>query len=452
MASAPDLPVSEAEAANLFAPLRDRAGIALAVSGGADSSALLFLWARARAVDPTLPPAVVLTVDHRLRPEAAAEADRVAARAAEFGFPHHTLVWTESRPGGNLQARAALARRRLLLDRAADLGCDTLVLAHHADDQAETFLTRLARGSGVVGLAGMAPRRMQDGLLVARPFLALPKARLVATLVAAGLDWCEDPSNADPHYARARLRAARPVLDGLGLTRERLVATARAMARAAAALELQRATLDREAVVRHPAGWTTIVATSLLAAPEEIRLRLLSRLIGDTTGTPYGPRLDALETLDSEIIEAARDGRRLVRTLGGARIEVRRGLVWLAPEIGRTPARLRLAPGEAGLWRAERVRLSVAARGPVIVAPLGAEGRRLVTNRRCIAADCLGRPAPSAVILESVTAIFVEDRLVACPALGIDDLDPAFEAENLPVFGPVPRVEATSAPRNRQSR
>lgn len=434
MANAPDLPVSDAEAAILFAPLRDRAGVALAVSGGADSTALLHLWTRARALGPALPPAVVLTVDHRLRPEAAVEAAAVAEHAAELGLPHHTLVWTEAGRGGNLQARAALARRRLLLDRAAELGCDTLLLAHHADDQAETFLTRLARGSGIVGLRGMAAMRMQDGLLVARPFLDLPKARLVATLVTAGRSWFEDPSNADPHYARARLRAARSVLDDLGLTRERLVATARAMARAGAALEQQVTALDRGAVTRHPAGWSTLALEPLIAAPDEIRLRLLAHLVGEVVGAPYGPRLEALETLDTQIIRAAQTGERLVRTLGGARIEVRRGRLWLAPEIGRTPATLELAPGDRGLWRGHRVRLSAAAASPVRLAPLGADGRRALTRRGCFTADVLGRPAPSAAILESVTAIWVDDRLAACPALGIDALDGVFDEGNPVVF------------------
>jgi len=452
VASAPDRPISPAEAAKLFAPLRDRAAVALAVSGGADSSALLHLWALARDLEPGLPPAVVLTVDHRLRPEAAAEAAAVARHAADVGLPHHTLVWSEARPGGNLQARARAARRRLLLDRAAELGCDTLVLAHHADDQAETFLTRLSRGSGVLGLAGMAPMRTEGGLLLARPLLDLPRARLVTTLRAAGLGWAEDPSNADPHYARARLRAAAPLLDDLGLTRDRLTATARAMARASAALEPLVAALDRDAVRRHPAGWITLALSAFAEAAEEIRLRLLSRLVGEIAASAYGPRLDALEALDREVVAAAGDGIRRVRTLGGVRLETRRGHLWLAPEIGRAPEILSLAPGDTGIWRGRRMRLSVAAPAAVTIAPLGAAGRRAVTARGCLASELLGPPAPSAAILETVAAFFVADRLVACPALGFDEAFGGLSATELVVSCPESPVFAATSARNPPSR
>ena len=389
--------------------------MALAVSGGADSSALLHLYARARAIDGELPRAVVLTVDHRLRPEAAAEAAAVARLSESLGFSHHSLAWAEARAGGNLQARAGAARRRLLLEQVRVLGFDTLALAHHADDQAETFLIRLARGSGVVGLAAMAKARMEAGVLLFRPFLELPKARLTATLRAAGVDWIEDPSNADARFARARLRAAGEVLDGLGLTRERLVATARAMARAASALEVGVATLEAAAVRRHPAGWAATDLALYGAAHEEVRLRLLSQLVGQAGGEGYGPRLEALEALDAAIRAAS--GARMVRTLAGARIEVRRGLLWTATEIGRTGERLDLMPGTQGVWRGRRVRLTVASAGPVTISALGAAGRAALAARAGAAASNFGEPAPSAAIVESVPAIFVEGAFVACPWL-----------------------------------
>ncbi|NLH80008.1 MAG: tRNA lysidine(34) synthetase TilS, partial [Phyllobacteriaceae bacterium] len=156
VASAESTPVTPDEALTAFSPTLGRSGVALAVSGGADSLSLLHLWADARALAPNLPRAVVLTVDHRLRPEAAAEAAFVAEVAADRGLAHRTLAWVGAKPTANLQAEARAARRLLLVEAAADLGLDTLLLAHHADDQAETFLSRLARGSGVVGLAAMA--------------------------------------------------------------------------------------------------------------------------------------------------------------------------------------------------------------------------------------------------------------------------------------------------------
>ncbi|WP_165498275.1 tRNA lysidine(34) synthetase TilS [Siculibacillus lacustris] len=418
MSSADDAPVSDREAAQLFAPLRDRAGVALGVSGGADSSALLHLWARARTVDPALPPAMVLSVDHRLRAESATEAAIVAARAAALGLPHQTLAWTGPKPAGDLQASARRARRALMRDALEARGWDTLVLAHHADDQAETFLARLARGSGVVGLAAMAPLHRAEGMWIARPFLALPKRRLTATLTAAGIDWIEDPSNADRRFDRARWRAAMPDLAALGLTRERLVATARAMARAAVALDGLGEALTATAEVVHPAGWTTLDAATWAAAPEEIRLRCLSRAIARVGGGDYGPRLDDVERLDAALIGARAGGSALVRTLGGVRIELRRGLVWLAPEEGRVAAPIELRPGASAWWAGRRLRLAWEAPGMVTVGLLGEAGRGRLDSAAWGRASAPSGVRPSAKVIAAATALSVDGRLVAVPGLG----------------------------------
>ena len=358
MASAEAAPVSPDEALTAFSPTLGRSGVALAVSGGADSLSLLHLWADARALAPNLPPAVVLTVDHGLRAEAAAEAAFVARVAAERGLAHRTLTWIGAKPAANLQAEARAARRRLLVEAVADLGFDTLLLAHHADDQAETFLSRLARGSGVLGLAAMAPARFDGAVSVLRPFLGWPKARLVASLTARGATWIEDPSNRDLRFERARWRAAMPMLADLGLDRDRLVATAAAMARAAAALEREVDALLARAFV-HPAGFLRVSVEDYTAAAEEIRLRAVARTIADLGGEAYGPRLAGLEAIDADLTVAG--ATPVVRTLGGVRIERRRGWIWFAPEAGRTAAR-RLAPGGR------------------LIFPLGAPGRRHGTS------------------------------------------------------------------------
>lgn len=419
MPSAEGAPVSDAEAAELFAPLRDRAGVALAVSGGPDSSALLILYARAARVDPRLPQAFVLTVDHRLRPEAAAEARAVAALAARHGLPHRTLVRQGDKPAANLQAEARRARYDLLFDAARDLGLDAVVTAHHAEDQAETFLARLARGSGVVGLAAMARARTIDGLMLFRPFLDLAKARLAATLVDAGEGWIEDPSNRDSRFDRVRLRDAAPLLADLGLTRDRLTATARAMARAAAAIEGEVEAAIRDFVVVHDGGWATVVPARFAALPEEVRLRLLSRLTRAIGGADYGPRLEALEDLAAAF--SGGDGRATIaaRTLAGVRVEQRAGRIFLSAERGRgAPPSLALTPGEQGRWRGRRVGLAADAPAAVAIAPLGAAGRRRVFEVGGMPPDVLGMPPASAAVVESAPAVFVDGELVACPALG----------------------------------
>ncbi|WP_341204457.1 tRNA lysidine(34) synthetase TilS [uncultured Sphingomonas sp.] len=186
------------------------APIALAVSGGPDSMAMLALAAAA------FPGQVhAATVDHRLRAAAAAEARMVAAWCANAGVPHTTLVVAEPIGSGSVQARARAVRYELLLRWAAEIGASCLATAHHADDQAETFLMRAARGSGVAGLAGIRARQRREvvapgrcgGVDLVRPLLGWRVAELRALVVAAAMPFVDDPSNADPHYDRTRFRA-----------------------------------------------------------------------------------------------------------------------------------------------------------------------------------------------------------------------------------------------------
>lgn len=404
MASAEATPVSPAEALAVFGSTLGRRGVGLAVSGGADSLSLLHLWADARVLDPRLPRAVVLTVDHGLRAASAGEAAFVGAVATARGLDHYVLAWDGPKPAANLQAEARRARWRLLTAAAAEFGLDTLILAHHADDQAETFLLRLARGSGVVGLAAMAPARREGGLLLLRPFLGWPKARLVATLTARGATWIEDPSNGDPRFERARLRGVMPQLAELGLDRARLTATAAAMARAARAIETLVDDLVGRAVVVHPAGFVRVDAAAWRQASDEVRLRLLSRLVARLSDHDYGPRLAALEAIDAALRVA--EGR-CVRTLAGVRIEIRRGWLWLAPEAGRHDM-VRLAPGARVRVGGRDFTLAAEAPSAVWLGPLGAIERR--RRASAMGGDALdfGAPAPSAALVEGLTAVFLD--------------------------------------------
>ncbi len=228
MTGGPAAPIDAAEFAALMAPLgpfEANPRIAAAVSGGADSLALAVLlhdWARPLGGHIT-----ALTVDHGLRPEAAAEARFVARTLEPLGLAHQTLRWRGAKPGANISAAARRARYDLLSRRCEQRGLLHLALGHHLDDQAETFLLRLGRGSGLDGLAAMAPIVELPGLRLLRPLLGLPKVRLEATLRARGLDWIEDPTNRDPAQARARLRQLLPGLALEGLTAARRARIAR---------------------------------------------------------------------------------------------------------------------------------------------------------------------------------------------------------------------------------
>lgn len=409
MADRPPLVAPQALTTAL-APLFHQRRIALAVSGGPDSTALLCL---AAGLAPRLPaPPVVLTVDHGLRPAAAVECAAVAAHAAALGLSAEILTWTGAKPTTGIQAAARAARYRLLADAARRHGCDALITAHTLDDQAETFLLALARGSGVYGLAAMpATRDLGDGLVLLRPLLATPKAALVAWLDATGVPYARDPSNADPRYARARMRAAAPALIDLGLTPRRLADTARRMARAAAALDGAANALIATATPF--AGACRLPLTALIDAPEEIGLRALARLVKSIGGAPYPPRLDHLERLHVALKATPVAGTSLKRTLAGiVALTTADGTLWLAPEAGRAgfPV-LPLGPGETARWD-HRTRISLAsAREPVVLAALGPQGARRVR-----AADADAAAAPAAIVA-TLPALWRDGDLLHVPDL-----------------------------------
>src|SRR5215475_13930549 len=215
-------PPIEAEAlAQLFGRLPAGHRLALAVSGGSDSTALMVLfaeWLSARALSPA--EVLVLTVDHGLRLDSGAEAQWVARLATTLGYRHAILPWLGPKPVTGIQAAARAARYGLLAQAMHAAGRDHLLTAHTADDQAETLLMRLARGSGLDGLAAMAPLTPlevslapgQGPIFLARPLLAVAKARLEAALQARGHGWLADASNTAAQFERSRLRAAAKTL------------------------------------------------------------------------------------------------------------------------------------------------------------------------------------------------------------------------------------------------
>jgi tRNA(Ile)-lysidine synthase len=316
-------PVTVAEARALFAPFVKESCIALAVSGGPDSTALLWLAARWRAQRKSGPDILALTVDHGLRKESAGEAGAVKALARRLGVAHRTLRWRGVKPGTRLQEAARQARYALLAQAAKKAGARHLVTAHTLDDQAETVLLRFLRGSGPAGLKAMAQLSPCPGareIVLARPLLDIPKARLIATLDRAGTGFAEDPSNSDPRHTRARLRALMPELEREGLSARRLALLARRLQRMDAALRAAVAEAART-VSRTPWGEGRRIVldrAQFFRLPEEVALRLLGRAIehvGDPGGEG-GPA--ALGKLESLFAALSAPGARLRRTLAGA--------------------------------------------------------------------------------------------------------------------------------------
>jgi tRNA(Ile)-lysidine synthase len=339
-------PLSDLEADQLFADFANAPALILAVSGGPDSTALMVLLARWRRRRRRGPALTAVTIDHGLRPEAKREAAIVKKLAKTLGIAHRTLRWLDSKPSTGLQEQARLARYRLLAKAARATGADHIVTGHTLDDQAETVLIRAARGSGITGLRAMAVRTALPGIagdiVVARPFLQLPKARLLATLRQRRVAFVEDRSNLDPRFTRVRLRALMRVLATEGLDAQRLATLARRLGRADSAIEM--AVDAAQGALGALGSWPDNGALALGRAaffdlPAEVALRLLGRAIA-LRGDEGPVELNKLETLMAALATAGRaPGATLRRTLAGAMVTLsdQNVVVERAPERRRQP-------------------------------------------------------------------------------------------------------------------
>lgn len=265
--------------------------LCIAVSGGGDSLALL----RYMAVDLRMRNLSAVTVDHGLRPEAAAEAAFVGQVCEKLGVPHTTLRVAVA-DAGNLQANARSARYDAITKWAHDTGHHAVVLGHTRDDVAETFVMRLARGSGVYGLSAMTDKQTKDGLNWLRPLLNVARGTLRDYLEKAGQTWIDDPSNEDEQFERVRVRKALPDLAQIGLDVDRLAQTAQTIGRARDALEwmVDQAYSQCCTIVQ---GCVVVDMNQAREMPEEIQLRLCARIVQWIGGQSYPPRLEPLRRM-----------------------------------------------------------------------------------------------------------------------------------------------------------
>ncbi|HEY0331754.1 MAG TPA: tRNA lysidine(34) synthetase TilS [Rhodopseudomonas sp.] len=330
-------PLTAQQAKHLFADWRDAKAIVLAVSGGPDSLALMWLAARWRKALQRGPALSVITVDHGLRAEAAREARDVKRRAAELELPHKTLRWRGDKPATGVPAAAREARYRLLARAARAAGASHILTAHTQDDQAETVLMRISRGSGIAGLAAMARQTARHGVIIARPLLGVSKAQLVATLHKAKIDFATDPSNSDLRYARPRLRGLIAAYAEEGFDARNLARLAARLARADAALDILADGAERFLALhdRQPAR-PGFEAAAFAVLPGEIKVRLLLRSI-DRVGHEGPAELGKIERLVADIDRAAAGSGAghgpfvLKRTLAGALVTLGRDRLRIEP-------------------------------------------------------------------------------------------------------------------------
>ncbi|SHE83526.1 tRNA(Ile)-lysidine synthase [Loktanella atrilutea] len=410
--------------------------IALAVSGGGDSMAMLHLaagWAHVYGVRLW-----VATVDHGLRAESAAEAAMVAAECKALGLRHSTLRWGGWDGGGNLQD-AARAARRDLIGRWRGV-CRHVLMAHTRDDQAETLLMRLARGSGVDGLAAMAdmtrlpadsappihdadgpprPAVMAPDWFIARPLLETDRAALRHYLKTLHIPYADDPSNDDTAYARVRMRR---LIGAEGLDVATLATTARHMRRAQVALGRRAHDVALQIARTDPTapGCVVLDRDGFAATEAETQLRLLAAALQMVATATYRPRLTALE----DALDRASGGG--IVTLHGGIVVPRGDRLWIAREPARV-ATLSAPVGDDTLWDRRWALYGPDIKG-LQVRALTEDGLRQISG--------LPRPRAPRVVLTGLPAVWDGDRLVACRPLGFG---PAYDSDHRPPGGEFPK-------------
>ena len=375
--------------------------LGVAVSGGGDSIALLHLlkeFCDAREIGLR-----AVTVDHGLRPEAAEEAAQVSHHCARIGVAHDTLVWQCWSGEGNLQNAARVARYDMMATWAKQRAITTVATGHTADDQAETVLMRLARRSGVDGLAAIQHRTLRHGITWVRPLLKARRNVLRRYLMKRDVCWIDDPSNEDERFDRIKARRALELLAPLGIDAAALTEVAENMAQARKALDWQTF-LAAKHIITVQAGAVVLAEANLKLQPDEVQRRLIIKAINWVTGSIYAPRRAAV----ANVLTALQKGQGA--TLGGCHIRRIASRIWVFREYNAVRD---LECTTDRLWD-ERWKLSppqaTETAATLKVRALGLQGLEQCKNWRIT-----GRPH---VVLQSTPGVWRDDTLVAAPLAG----------------------------------
>lgn len=305
--------------------LQDVKNIAVAVSGGPDSMALADLLVGAcEGFDVHIH---FLSVDHGLREEAKSEVAMVGEWVRSINNPHykhHILEWQGDKPDAAVMEAARSARYDLLADYCAQHDITMMFVGHHQDDQAETFLMRLAKGSGLDGLASMQEvRKFNDDLKIVRPLLDVPKQDLILYCDDNDIPYTHDPSNENDEYLRPRLRQSMDVLTQEGLTPKRLAITAKRIGRARQALQEISDNAYQACAVENSDAYQSFDWVKLKACPEEIAFRVLQQGMENLRpDADYNVRMERLENLFESLWAEPESFK--PRTLGGFKISIKK--------------------------------------------------------------------------------------------------------------------------------
>ena len=396
-------------------PFERRPHLAVAVSGGADSLCLTLManhWAVRRGGRVT-----ALIVDHGLRAEARDEAEQVCEWLRLKGINHHILSWRGEKPVTGLQAAARNARYNLMCEWCRNACVLHLLVGHTQDDQAETFLLRLNKGSGAEGLSAMAEIRETPSVRLLRPLLGVSKTDLRVVLKGEGQKWIEDPSNRDTTFARVRVRQA--MLDGWFDT-EALAQSASRFGRVRLALETSVCQLLACSARIHPAGFAVLNSKEIFSSHGEIGTRALGRVISAIGGNSFIPRMKKLERLSKDLSDnISGHAGFLARTLGGCRVIVGngiyRGTILICREVRGLPKPLWIEKSNRLVWdRRFQIQFSSTIQPGSRLAALGEPGWLEITSNNPELRNCeIPRPARFAL-----PALFDKKGVYSVPHLG----------------------------------
>lgn len=405
----PPKPVCADEFAALLSGMNSASRVAVAVSGGPDSMALaicLQRWATTHNAE-----ILALIVDHGLRPESERESRETKDRLAQLGLPAEILQWKHPPIITRLHATARKARYNLLVEACQRHGMKDLLLAHQREDQAETILMRLAKGSGVDGLAGIKAQTMMGDVRILRPFLSIPRRRLIVTCETAGVAFITDPSNQSSKFARGRLRRVMPLLEDEGLTVERLVELASRAAEAREALDYYTKEFLRVSSQRDVAGAIRIDLDRLRAVPRAIAARALTAALQNIHMDDYPPEQASLNRL----LDAVLNHEEMpVCTLHGCLIGKTDNQATLMREVSAITDEKSVEPGKTVIWDGRwGLQFGADLENSYTVRPLGHPAHELLDN---LAPD-LRRRIPQGRARAGLPALWQGENLALIPSL-----------------------------------
>ena len=406
-------PMKDLPEVKLFNKYIDDKPIALAVSGGPDSTAMMQIAALSKKLKNSN--VTVIVIDHGLREESKNEANIVCKNAKLLGFKFKILKWNGVKPKTRVQEIARKTRYKLMTSWCKKKGIEKLFLAHHLDDQVETFLMRLGKGSGVDGLAVMNFVTETSSLKLVRPFLEIPKTRFIEILGITNLEWISDPSNFNSDYKRSRIRKILPILSKEGINSKQIGLVIKRMRSAKDALNSQTNTLLKKYLSNVDNVAYFLNKEFFKDTKEkEILLRALEKIFMNISGSIYPPRRNKLENILSWILE---NNNVKAKTLTGVVVRKRKSefIFYREPDDCYKSVNIRPLTSRYSCWD-DRFFLKANKSNNLQIRALGDVGITILKEEKILKRQGFQNVPLSA--WKTVPGVWSKKRLISVPTLG----------------------------------